>query len=116
MSINFYPNSIRDDHLIQDQISLGFVGSPTKYTINTTLVFPGRINSRPSLELRVVSGTTTPVQLLYPLELNDLGTMETENAEKVEEKQHTDTPCDSSGQVPSQETGGRQTERGAACG
>ena len=116
MSINFYPHSIRDDHLIQDQISLGFVESPTKYTINTTLVFPGRINSRPSLELRVVSGTTTPVQLLYPLELNDLGTMETENAEKVEEKQHTDTPCDSSGQVPSQETGGRQTERGAACG
>jgi hypothetical protein len=37
--------------------------------------------------VRVVSGTTTPVQLLYPLELNDLGTMETENAEKVEVKE-----------------------------
>ena len=92
MSIYFYPHSIRDYHLIQDQISLGFVESPTKYTVNTTLVFPGRINSRPSLELHVVSGTTTPVQLLYPLKLNDLGTMKTENAEKVEERQHTEVP------------------------
>ena len=41
------------------------------------------------------SGTTTqmrPVQLLYPLELNDLGTVETENAEKVEAERAANRP------------------------
>ena len=40
------------------------------------------------------SGTTTlrrPVQLLYPLEMNDLGVEETENAEKVVEVERTPT-------------------------
>ena len=40
------------------------------------------------------SGTTTlrrPVQLLYPLEMNDLDVEETENAEKVVEVERTPT-------------------------